>query len=90
MKIAKPSRLVNRNVQSLTGRTSIRLEPELWEMLEETCRREKITLRDLIQHIERTYPTEPRTSAVRTYLLSYYRDAATEKGHAAAGHGALA
>ena len=31
-----------------------------------------------------------RTSAVRVFVLSYFREAATEAGHHAAGHGTLA
>ena len=34
------SRLVNRNVVAERGRTSMRLEPELWDMLSEICERE--------------------------------------------------
>ncbi|MBC7637762.1 MAG: ribbon-helix-helix domain-containing protein, partial [Acetobacteraceae bacterium] len=31
------SRLINRNVIAKSGRTSMRLEPELWDALREIC-----------------------------------------------------
>jgi predicted DNA-binding ribbon-helix-helix protein len=84
------SRLVNRNVTALRGRTSMRLEPELWEALEEICRREKLTLGELVKRVEQFEHPGGRTSAVRVYVLGYFRDAVSEQGHRAAGHGALA
>ena len=47
------SRVVNRNVIATSGRTSMRLEPDLWEALQDICQREAISLSDLIQRIER-------------------------------------
>ena len=35
----KDSRLVNRNVVAGRGRTSMRMEPELWDALLEICQR---------------------------------------------------
>jgi predicted DNA-binding ribbon-helix-helix protein len=80
------SRLVNRNVTASRGRTSMRLEPELWEALEEICQRESVTLADLVKRVERTGHPGGRTSAVRVHVLSYFRSAA----HAAAGYAAPA
>jgi predicted DNA-binding ribbon-helix-helix protein len=81
------SRLVNRNVVARLGRTSMRLEPELWSALDEPCRREGLTLAGLVQRIEAASHLGGRTSAVRVYALSYFRAAATELGHRDAGHG---
>jgi predicted DNA-binding ribbon-helix-helix protein len=81
------SRLVNRNVTALHGRTSMRLEPEMWSALEEICQRESITLADLVRRIERTGHPGGRTSAVRVHVLNYFRSAATDNGHGDAGHG---
>jgi predicted DNA-binding ribbon-helix-helix protein len=83
------SRLVNRNVTSTNGRTSMRLEPELWAALEEICHRESMTLADLVKSIERRGHPGGRTSAVRVFVLTYFRNAAGEEGHRAAGHGLL-
>lgn len=81
------SRLVNRNITAGAGRTSMRLEPEVWDALREMCLREGIELRDLIRTVERTAAPGGRTSAVRVYVLQYFRMAATWDGHLAAGHG---
>lgn len=75
------SRLVNRNVTASRGRTSMRLEPELWDALEEICQRESVTLADLVKRIEHAGHPGGRTSAVRVHVLNYFRDFA----HAEAG-----
>ena len=84
------SRLVSRNVRGDEGRTSMRLEPELWDALEEMCRRERMPIRDVVRRIGAKAPPGGRTSAVRVEVLDYFRAAATEEGHRAAGHGSLA
>jgi predicted DNA-binding ribbon-helix-helix protein len=81
------SRLVNRNVVAARGRTSMRLEPELWDALLEICLREDLDASELVRQIEAKGHAGGRTSAVRVYVLTYYRTAATEHGHLAAGHG---
>jgi predicted DNA-binding ribbon-helix-helix protein len=81
------SRLVTRNVVSGRGRTSVRLEPELWDALHEIRQRERIGLDTLIRHIEQVRLAGSRTSALRIFIFNYFREAATEEGHCAAGHG---
>ena len=81
------SRLVNRNIMAASGRTSMRLEPEIWDALREMCLREGKDLREMMSMVERGSQGGGRTSAVRVHVLRYYRDAATEAGHIAAGHG---
>ncbi len=83
----RESRLVNRNVVAERGRTSMRLEPELWEALAEICCREDRDIGELIRQIEQQTPTGSRTSAVRVFIVRYFREAGTETGHRAAGHG---
>ena len=83
------SRLINRNVVAERGRTSMRLEPELWDALAEICRRERQDINRLVRQIEATGHSGGRTSAVRVFVLQYFRDAASEAGHEAANHGAL-
>ncbi len=82
------SRLVNRNVVSTKGRTSMRLEPELWDALQEISRRESLPIGDLVRQIENAGHAGGRTSAVRVFILNYFRAAASEDGHISAGHGA--
>ncbi len=81
------SRLVNRNITAGSGRTSMRLEPEVWDALREICLREGIELRELIKQVEHTASAGGRTSAVRVYVLQYFRAAANDDGHRHAGHG---
>ena len=83
------SRLINRNVVAERGRTSMRLEPELWEALQEICEREGQDMSSLVRNVEQRGHQGGRTSAVRVFVLSYFRDAATETGHLAAAHGKL-
>jgi predicted DNA-binding ribbon-helix-helix protein len=83
------SRLVNRNVTANRGRTSMRLEPELWEALQEICERERVTLGEVVRRIEKRGHPGGRTSAVRVHVLEYFRSAATDPGHRSVGHGAV-
>jgi predicted DNA-binding ribbon-helix-helix protein len=83
------SRLVNRNVVAERGRTSMRLEPELWDMLNEICERESQDMSTLVRQIEAAGHVGGRTSAVRVFVANYFHTAATEVGHASAGHGPL-
>jgi predicted DNA-binding ribbon-helix-helix protein len=82
------SRLVNRNILAERGRTSMRLEPELWDAVHEICDREEINLGELVRRAQSgTSVGSGRTSAVRVFAMGYFRVAATEAGHRAAGHG---
>ncbi len=83
------SRLINRNVVAGRGRTSMRLEPELWDALLEICQREGHDMSRLVREIEAAGHSGGRTSAVRVFVLQYFRAAANEAGHEAAQHGRL-
>lgn len=84
------STLVNRNIVAERGRTSMRLEPELWDALAEICRRERTSPSELCRRLERSGLPGGRTSAMRVFIVTYFRSAATEEGHRAAGHGSPA
>jgi predicted DNA-binding ribbon-helix-helix protein len=73
MKAVSATRLVNRNVIAARGRTSMRLEPELWDALAEICRREHIGMGELVRRIEARGHAGGRTSAVRVHILEYFR-----------------
>ncbi len=70
------SRLVNRNVVAGRGRTSMRLEPELWDALAEICRRENIRVGELVRRVEARGHAGGRTSAVRVFIVEYFRSGA--------------
>ncbi len=83
------STLVNRNITIGGRRTSLRLEPALWDALEEIGQRENLTRNQLCGMIDECRHASSLTAAVRVFILTYYRAAATEEGHANTGHGAL-
>ncbi|WP_372400300.1 ribbon-helix-helix domain-containing protein [Azospirillum sp. HJ39] len=81
----------------LSGREfTVRLEPSYWEGLDEICHREDLTVDELCADVrERMEQQSRRTAqsgvslanALRVFVVGYYRQAATERGHARAGHG---
>ena len=83
------STLVNRNVRIEGRRTSLRLEPVMWDALDEICHRERITQHQLCETIYNFKHASSLTAAVRVFVVNYYRAAATEEGHASVGHGAM-
>ena len=78
------STLVSRNVSLADRRTSIRLEPEMWDALHEICAREGRSLHDICTEIDRQRTEAALTASVRVFILNYFRAAATEEGHARA------
>ena len=81
------STLINRNVSLGGRRTSFRLEQCMGDALDEICHREALGLGALFERLDQRRRESSLTAAIRVYILSYYRAAATEDGHAAAGHG---
>ena len=82
------STLVSKNITILGRRTSIRLEPEMWNALKDIAGRERCSYHDICSliHIQKK-PQTSLTAAIRVFLLLYYRAAVTEEGHMRAGHG---
>ena len=83
------STLVNRNVFVGARRTSLRLEPAMWDALTEICRREDLTLHQLCALIDERRRASSLTAAIRVFIVNFFRSAATEEGHAGIGHGSL-
>ncbi len=83
------STLVNQNVRIGHRRTSLRLEPAMWDALDEVCQREGMTSHGLCTMIDRRKRASTTTAAVRVFVMGYFRAAATEDGHACMGHGSL-
>jgi predicted DNA-binding ribbon-helix-helix protein len=80
------STLVSRNVNVAGRRTSIRLEPAMWEALQEIVAREGQSLTALATRIDDERSGSSLTSAIRVHIVSYFRAAATEEGHRRSGH----
>jgi predicted DNA-binding ribbon-helix-helix protein len=69
-------------------RTSARLEDEMWTSFKDIAEGEGCSVHELASHIHsRKKEGQSFTSAIRVFVMLYYRDAATEAGHAKAGHG---
>ena len=79
--------MIARNVTVAGRRTSLRMEPEMWDALQEATAREGLSLHDYCTAVARKRGAFSMTAAIRVHLLGYFRDAATEAGHRSAGHG---
>ena len=80
--------LINRNVVVDGHRTSVRLEPEMWDALFEIERRERRSVHAICSDVGATRRASTLTSGLRVYILDYFRRAATPDSHHNAGHGA--
>jgi predicted DNA-binding ribbon-helix-helix protein len=81
--------MIARNVTVAGRRTSLRMEPEMWDALQEAATREGLSLHDFCTAVAKRRGAYSMTAAIRVHLLDYFRDAATEAGHKAAGHGKI-
>lgn len=80
--------LVSRNVTIDGHRTSIRLEPFMWDALLEICKNERMTIHKLCSMIAaRKQLGGSLTAAIRVFIMAYFRAAATPEGHEMAHHG---
>ncbi|WP_421780060.1 ribbon-helix-helix domain-containing protein [Kiloniella litopenaei] len=70
------STLVNRNITLKGRRTSLRLEPDMWEALFEICVRENCPIGELCTQIDEAKEDSSLTAAIRVYILIYFRNAA--------------
>ena len=81
-------RLDSHNIHIGRRRISIRLDQPTWQALQEIAARECVTVHELCTAINAEKPRGLNlTTAIRIAVLRYYRDAATESGHAKARHG---
>ena len=82
------SSLVSRNVKVHGHRTSVRLEPQMWDSMIEICRREFCTPDDVCSYVAERKPTHGSlSSSLRAFMLDYFHKSSTEDGHMSAGHG---
>lgn len=89
-----PASLTSRTMTVSGQAVTLRLEPSYWEALDEIAQREDLTseelcadIKDRMDHQPRRAPGVSLANAVRVFVVGYYRQAATERGHARAGHG---
>jgi predicted DNA-binding ribbon-helix-helix protein len=65
--------LISKNITVLGKRTSVRLEPAMWEALQEIAERENASLNDICAHVHNNRLESSLTSALRVYILTYFR-----------------
>jgi predicted DNA-binding ribbon-helix-helix protein len=68
-------KLVCRNVKVSGRRTSLRMEPYIWDSLKEICERERLTLNEICSLIDRRRGDANLTASIRVLIVSYYRTA---------------
>jgi len=67
-------------------RTTVRLEDEMWEALKHVAEHEGCSVNALASRIYCQKKSDDNfSSAIRVFLMRYYRDAARKAGHAKAG-----
>jgi predicted DNA-binding ribbon-helix-helix protein len=76
--------LVIRNIVVGGHRTSVRLEPVMWEALLEIARQRQTNVNQLVTEIDRRRVSSSLTAAIRVYIVDFYRAAAIRPDHAAA------
>ena len=65
---------IKRSVTIAGHRTSISLEPEFWDALREIAASEQKPTQKLIEEIDEARSGEGLSSAVRVYVLEYFRN----------------
>lgn len=86
----KRTSLVSKNITVMSKRTSVRLEPDMWNALKEISSREQCTIHDICSLINlRKAENTSLTAAIRVFIMLYFKAAATEEGHLRAGHGSI-
>jgi predicted DNA-binding ribbon-helix-helix protein len=76
------STLVIRNIVVAGRRTSVRLEPSMWEALREISRRREMSVHALVTAIDTQRTASSLTAAIRVYIVDFYRAAAASLGPA--------
>ena len=70
------SSLMIHNIVVAGHRTSVRLEPVMWDALHDIARRLRVTTHGLVTDIDRVRTASSLTAAIRVYIVDFYRAAA--------------
>jgi predicted DNA-binding ribbon-helix-helix protein len=68
------SPVVKRSVNIAGHNTSVSLEEEFWKELKQIARARSLTLGELIETVDHQRSQSNLSSALRLYVLKYYRD----------------
>ena len=88
-RVSHPSSLAIHNVVVAGRRTSVRLEPLMWDSLRDIARRRGVGLNELVTEIGRQRDALSLTAAIRVYIVNFYRTAAASGARAEAREVAL-
>ncbi|ACJ00485.1 conserved hypothetical protein [Rhodospirillum centenum SW] len=83
-------RSICKNVTVAGRRTSVRMEPIMWQCLEEICRREGRTVHEIVTLIDRLRGDGGLTAALRIFLVGYLQQAASRSAGLLSAAGAAA
>ena len=72
------SGLVNHNIVLDGRRTSVRLEPQMWDALNEIARREGRTVHGICSEVDADRVQSTFSASLRVYILTYFRSAAKD------------
>jgi len=62
-----------RNIVVAGRRTSVRLEPMMWDALSEIADQEQKTVHQLVTEVDRQRTESSLTAAIRVYIVRFYR-----------------
>lgn len=71
--------LICRNVTVSGRRTSLRMEPLLWDSLKDICERENCTTNELCTMVDRRRGESNLTASLRVFIVSYFRSASPKR-----------
>ena len=69
---ANRSSLIIRNIVVGGHRTSVRLEPVMWDALHDIAAREGRNINDIVTEVDRDRTASTLTAAIRVYIVDYY------------------
>lgn len=67
------AKLLTRNVVIDGKRTTIRLESDIWDAVDDLCMRERISRHDLCSRVEAGRDGLNRAQAIRAVVVNYFR-----------------
>ena len=73
------SSLEMHNVYVAGNRTTVRLEPIIWDALQRIARQQEASLHDLISEIDRRRTTKNLSSVIRAYVVAYLLNRSLEE-----------
>ena len=77
--------LICRNVKVGSRRTSLRMEPYIWDSLKEICERENLSINEICTQIDQRRGEANLTASIRVFIVSYYRNAMGLRGFSEGG-----